>query len=111
MLGIGRRALLISLPLLAAGIAPACAAAQECRVATLAGNPEWAPFTVAGADGKLGGAGAIVAAAQPMAVNPVHMMLSRRSPCAGRIEALNRALAALRADGTIDRLIAAAESS
>jgi polar amino acid transport system substrate-binding protein len=60
---------------------------------------------------RLGLAGTIVPAPHPLAVNPVYMILSRQSPCAGRLGALNNALAALRRDGTIDRLIAAAESS
>jgi polar amino acid transport system substrate-binding protein len=60
---------------------------------------------------RLGIAGAIVAAPKPLAVNKVYMMMSRKSPCATRLPELNAALAALAADGTIDRLIAAAESS
>jgi polar amino acid transport system substrate-binding protein len=55
--------------------------------------------------------GTIVAAPTPLAVNKVYMMLSRKSPCAPQLPALDAALAALDADGTIRRLIAAAESS
>jgi len=56
-------------------------------------------------------AGAIVEAPTPLAVNKVYMMMSRKSPCAPQLPALDAALAALAADGTIRRLIAAAESS
>jgi len=60
---------------------------------------------------QMGLTGTIVPAPQPLAVNKVYMLMSRNSPCAARLPALNAALAALAADGTIDRLIAAAESS
>jgi polar amino acid transport system substrate-binding protein len=60
---------------------------------------------------QLGLTEAITAAPHPLAVNAVHMMLSRQSPCAGRIAALNDALAELRSAGTIARLIAEADGS
>jgi polar amino acid transport system substrate-binding protein len=60
---------------------------------------------------QLGLSGSIVPAPAPLAVNKVYMLMSRKSPCASQLPALDAALAALAADGTISRLIAAAESS
>jgi len=60
---------------------------------------------------QLGLTETIVPAPQPLTINQVHMLLSRQSPCAARLDAFNGALAELRSAGTIDRLIAEADGS
>ena len=60
---------------------------------------------------QMGLTDAIVPAPSPLVVNKVYMLMSRKSPCAARLAEFDAALDALAADGTINRLIAAAESS
>ncbi len=60
---------------------------------------------------QMGLTDAIVPAPAPLVVNKVYMLMSRKSPCAARLAEFDAALDALAVDGTINRLIAAAESS